>query len=286
MNRKALAVLCASAMAVGGMFVFTGANSPSKALGGTFAAPNNWTGYASGTAVHADVLHNLVGPTQELVDLSLGFGSAASNSTGLLGTYVPKLPQTASHPATQALAGSPNPGGAGINNEMGLPIVPNVMKSYANAALDNFGSYGRGDGIDAGIGTDPIANQAQVVGLAEQAASPKTPGGDTPPDNSITKSADIPADPLLFASLLKGNAAANLSTGCDTNLPIDPGSSGVVQNPSQAGLVDSRPDLGWGLGNVARAELLNTAAGPPGAPAVAPPLGQPGSQPLLAVENQ
>src|SRR5438270_432733 len=170
MNRKALAVLCSSAMAVGGMFVFTGANAPSKAAaGGAFTSPNNWTGYASGTAAHVDVLHNLVGPTS---------------------------------------------------------------------------------------------------------------------DNSITKSADIPADPLLFASLLKGNAAANFSTACDTNLPIDPGSSGVVQNPSQAGLVDSRPDLGWGLGNVARAELLNTAAGPPGAPAVVPPLGQPGSQPLLAVENQ
>src|SRR3954467_3791593 len=257
MNRKALAVLCASAMAVAGMFVFTGANSPSKAaVGGAFTSPNNWTGYASGTAAHVDVLHNLVGPTSELADVSLGFGSAASNSAGLLGTYVPKLPATASHPATQALAGTPNPGGAGINNEMGLPIVANQMSSFGNAPLDNFASYGRAVGLDAGLGTDPVLNQARVVGLAEQAASPKTPGGDTAPDNSITKSADIPADPLLFASLLKGNAAANFSTACDTNLPIDPGSSGVVQNPSQAGLVDSRPDLGWGLGNVARAELL------------------------------
>ncbi|MBV9285156.1 MAG: hypothetical protein JO176_11100, partial [Acidimicrobiia bacterium] len=67
MNRKAVAVLCSSALAVGGMFMLTGANSPSKAaVGGAFTTPNNWTGYASGTAVHVDALHNLVGPTSEL----------------------------------------------------------------------------------------------------------------------------------------------------------------------------------------------------------------------------
>ena len=288
MNRKAVAVLCSSALAVGGMFMLTGANSPSKAaVGGAFTTPNNWTGYASGTAVHVDVLHNLVGPTSELADVALGNGSAASNSTGLLGTYVPALPSSASHPATQALKGKANPGGAGINNEMGLPIVPNAMKSYADTPVDNFASFGRADGLDLGLGTDPIANQAQVAGLAEQAANPKTPGGDTAPDNSISKTADVPGDPLLFASLLHGNAAANFSTACDSNLPLDPGSSGVTHNAAQPGLVDSRPDLGWGLGNVARAELLNTAAGPPGGPPpLVPPLGQPGSQPLLSVENQ
>ncbi|MBV8981398.1 MAG: hypothetical protein JO086_10900 [Acidimicrobiia bacterium] len=285
MNRKALAVLCSSAMAVSGMFLLTGANSPSKAaVGGAFANPNNWTGYASGTAVHVDALHNLVGPTSELADVSLGFGSAASNSTGLLGTYVPALPSTASHPATLALKGKANPNGAGINNEMGLPIIANQMKSFGDTALDNFGAGGRADGLDLGLGTDPVLNQAQAAGLAEQAADPKTPGGDTAPDNSITRNAAVPGDPLLFASLLKGNAAANFSTACDTNLPIDPGSSGVVHNPAQAGLQDSRPDLGWGLGNVAQAELLNLAAGLP--PAVGPILGAPNSQALLAVENQ
>src|SRR5436305_11022957 len=167
MNRKALAVLCASAMAVGGMFVFTGANAPSKAAaGGAFTSPNNWTGYASGTAAHVDVLHNLVGPTSELADVSLGFGSAASNSAGLLGTYVPKLPATASHPATQALAGTANPGGAGINNEKGLPIVANQMSSFWNAPLDNFASYGRYVRLDSAFGSDPILYQGRLDGLA------------------------------------------------------------------------------------------------------------------------
>ena len=33
MKRKAVAIVCSSALAVAGMFVFTGANAPTKALG-------------------------------------------------------------------------------------------------------------------------------------------------------------------------------------------------------------------------------------------------------------
>src|SRR5207237_146489 len=152
---------------------------------------------------------------------------------GLLSQYVaPGTP-----PPPNALNGP-------FNNEMGHPVVPSVMQSFGNSSLQPFDAYGRGVGIDTGIFTDPAVNQARITGLAEQAAPPKTPGGDTSPDNSITKSADVPVDPLVFASLLKGRAGANFSTACDTGLPLDPGAASV--NPGTlTGLDDSRADLGF-----------------------------------------
>ena len=57
MNRKALAVLCTSALAAGGMFVFTASNAPSRAVTST----EQYNGYATGTDVYADVLR-LPGP--------------------------------------------------------------------------------------------------------------------------------------------------------------------------------------------------------------------------------
>ena len=114
---------------------------------------------------------------------------------------------------------------------------PKEMASFGNTGLSPFNSYGRGSGVEVGVGTtlpnNPDVNQAIIVGLAEQAAAPKTPGGNTFPDNSLTKEGGpVNADPLLFASLLKGQAAGNWDP---TSCPV------ATQDPTQPGFpVDTR----------------------------------------------
>jgi hypothetical protein len=172
---------------------------------------------------------------------------------------------------------------APFENEMGHAIVPKEMASFGNTSLQPFNSYGRGSGVEVGVGTtlpnNPDVNQAIIVGLAEQAAAPKTPGGNTFPDNSLTKEGGpINADPLLFASLLKGQAAGNWDP---TSCPVanqDPTQPGFpVDANGTTGLNDTRADMAFGHGNVAQLELLNPGSVPPGLK-----LGDPNSPAVVA----
>src|SRR5436305_568247 len=89
MKRKAIAILCSSAMAVGGMFLFTGSNSPSKAaVPDPFTASQHFAGYSTGTDVFVDAAKSL-SPGVELANVNVGYSAAAANSNGLLGGYVP-----------------------------------------------------------------------------------------------------------------------------------------------------------------------------------------------------
>lgn len=296
MNRKALAIVCSSALAVGGMFLLTGANSPTKAaVPAPFTSSQHFAGYATGTDVFADVLKNL-SPGQELANVNVGYSASGANSDGLLDGYVPALPAQAAspgvdpHPAISAFHGTPSPNGVtpgkGIANEMDHAVVPPDEETFGKTLTDPFQSYGRGSGLEVGLGTalpnNPDLNQVILAGMAEQAATPKTPGGNTFPDNSITKEiGPVPADPLLFASLLHGQGAANWDAdNCpgDPNgtFPVNPAPGGF-DNSGGAANTDSRNALGWGLGNAAQVELINTATGP-----LAPKLGDPSSHALLA----
>src|SRR4051812_43720617 len=242
-QRKAVAILCSSALAVGSMFLLTGANSPGKAAGpAPFTPSQHFAGYSTGTDVFVDALKQLAPPGGELANVNAGFSAAAANSAGVLDTYA-------------TAAATPPPPHKGLNapfeNEMGHALVPKELASFGNTSTSPFQSYGRGSGVEAGLAVtlpnNPDVNQAILVGLAEQAATPKTPGGNTFPDNSITKEGGpIPADPLLFASLLKGRAAGNWDAGSCPVANQDPANPGFpVDANGTNGNLDTRADMGY-----------------------------------------
>jgi hypothetical protein len=193
MNRKALAVLCSSALAVGGMFVAT-ASTPSKAAvtSGPFSA------WATGTAEHVQAID---APPTRAVDAEAAFSRAGTSSAGL----------------------------SAVNNELGEAVVPKDLETQAKAPIGPFHSYGGGSAIEAGLGTtipnNPDVNQIILGGLAEQAADPPTPAGDVTNDPAtngfVTK--DLinitQANPLLYANALRGQGRANWSDNNGANNP-------------------------------------------------------------------
>ena len=200
MNRKALAVVCSSALAVGGMFVAT-ASHPTKAA----VTSGPFSGFATGTAEHISVGD---APPTRIVDAEAAFSRAGMNSEGLLP----------------------------VNNEVGEAIVPKDLESVAKKSTASFNSYGGGTGVEAGLGTtipnNPDINQIILGGLAEQAADPPTPPSDVTNDPAtngfVTKDlANInQANPLLYANLLRGQGKANWTD--NTNL-ADPNPCGAKQ---------------------------------------------------------
>src|SRR5205085_7521382 len=141
--------------------------------------------------------------------------------------------------------------------------VLNEMKQNVSPSLAGKNSYARGSGLELGLGTtvpdsSKAANQAIIAGLAQQSAFPVNSFGDTPgKDGSVVKEVGpIPGDPLVYASLLRGQAAARWNPNfCVLGAP-----------------------LGFGLGFAADAELLNAASGGAKLP-------DPGSQPIVATDT-
>ena len=193
--KKATAVVATWGMAVAAVVTLMAPGAKAAA----FTGSNQFSGYSTGTVVHADLLQ-LPGPnpTSRLVNADVGFSGAAADTTGLA-----------------------NP----VNNEMQNAVSP---------ALPTKNSYGRGSGLELGLGTslpnNPDANQAILAGLAEASAPP--------PSGLVTKEVGpIKGSPLIYASLLRGQAEAN----------FDP--NACVTDPT---------NVSFGLGNVANVELLNT----------------------------
>src|SRR3954447_6567465 len=214
--KKAFAVLATWTMAIAAVVVLVSPGAKAAA----FTGGNQFSGYSTGTLVHADLLQ-LPGPnpTSRLVNTDVGFSGAAADTTGLA-----------------------NP----VNNEMQNAVSP---------ALPTKNSYGRGSGLELGVGTslpnNPDANQAILAGLAEASAPP--------PSGLVTKEVGpIKGSPLIYASLLRGQAEANF----DANA--------CVTDPT---------NVSFGLGNVGNVELLNTGAtnadGSMQAPVVATNIGNP-----------
>ena len=221
MNRKALAVLCSAALAVGGMFVATASN-PTKAAvsSGPFSA------WATGTAEHVGVLDT---PPTRLIDAEAAFSRAATASSGL----------------------------TPVNNELGQAVVPTDLESILppqpRPTTAGFNSYGAGSGVEIGLGktipNNPDKNDVISGGLAEMAADPPTPAGavtvDPATNGFVTK--DLlnlnNLNPLAYANVLRGQGKANWS---DNNGLDDP--CGATQ------------PLGFGLGHAADVQLINQSA--------------------------
>lgn len=193
----------------------------------TCTGPASFSGYSTGTVIHADALNIPNAP--RIVDGEVAFSGEASNTAGLSG---------------------------GLTNE---------FKEVVSPSLAGKNSYGRGSGLELGLGTtvpDPTksaVNQAILAGLAQQSAAPVDSFGDKPDANGVvTKEVGpIPADPLAYASLLRGQAAARWNPNfCVVGAP-----------------------LGYGLGFAADAQLVDTGAknadGSMGAPVIAADTGTP-----------
>ena len=156
-----------------------------------------FSAFSTGTVVHADALQAAIAGPR-LVDGEIAFSGASANSQGLT---------------------------APVINEMSQAVSP---------ALTGKATAGRGSGLEVGLGTstpnNPNANQIILAGQASANAAPTTP--------LVTKEVGpVPADPIAYASLLRGQAAA----AWDPNVC-------VIGQP-----------LSYGLGYAADAQLLDTS---------------------------
>jgi hypothetical protein len=217
--RARVAALFTALLTAAGMLAVS-APGPASAQA-PFPGSAAFSGYSTGTAVHADVIQ--VPDTPRLVDGEVATSSEAADTAGL---------------------------GTAINNEMAEMVSPSLGSKNA---------YGRGTGLEVGLGTDlpdnPTANQLILAGLAQQAAAPIDNFGDEAADDgTVTKEVGpIPGDPLVYASALKSQAAARWNPNfCPIGVPI-----------------------GFGLGQAADAQLINAGS---------TPLPDPGSQPIVATD--
>lgn len=158
-----------------------------------------FSGYATGTVVHADALQvAIAGP--RLVDGEVAFSGASANSQGLA---------------------------TAVTNEMSQAISPALGAAKS--------TYGRGSGLEVGLGTStPNSPNANQIILASQASASAAPSTDL-----VTKEVGpVPASPIAYASALRGQAAA----------AWDPNTC-IIGQP-----------LAYGLGYAADAQLLNTGS--------------------------
>ncbi|HET7720758.1 MAG TPA: hypothetical protein VFK43_12375, partial [Acidimicrobiales bacterium] len=122
------------------------------------------------------------------------------------------------------------------NNSQGLATtINNEMSQAVQPAKADKKAYGRGSGLELGLGTttpnNPNANQLILAAMAESSAPPIGP--------LVTEEVGpVPADPVAYASLLRGQAATVWDDRvCTIGQPI-----------------------AYGLGYAADAQLLNTGA--------------------------
>jgi len=205
--RARVAALFTALLTAAGMLAVS-ASGPASAQS-PFPGSAAFSGYATGATLHVDAVQGAAaGP--RVVDAELAFSGESANTAGL---------------------------GSAISNEMSEVVQP------AQASKN---SYGRGSGVELGLGTtlpaDPAANQLILAGLAQQAAAPTDSFGATPDqilaDGRVRKEVGpVKGDPLVYASLLRGEAAARWNP-----------SSCILGAP-----------LGYGLGYAADAQLLDAS---------------------------
>jgi hypothetical protein len=213
----------------------------------------SYGGYATGSTVHATALQPPGVPAPRVANADEAFAGATANSTGI---------------SKQVLS------------EMQTLIAPPQSTQ----------TYGRGSGLELGLGTTvpasgPDPNQLVLAGLAEASAAPPNPA-----QQPVTKQITVPAAPIAYAGLLSGSAAANFdpnvcvigqplsfgdgfasdvrlvdTTASSTNPPPSPllSSQGNARSTSFTFLTPNG-DGTWGVAS----EVLQTVApvtiGPPG----------------------
>src|SRR5438270_6357429 len=135
--RARVAALFTALLTAAGMLAVS-ASGPASAQS-PFPGSAAFSGYATGATLHVDAVQGAAARPR-VVDAELAFSGESANTAGL---------------------------GSAISNEMSEVVQP------AQASKN---SYGRGSGVELGLGTtlpaDPAANQLILAGLAQQAAAP------------------------------------------------------------------------------------------------------------------
>jgi hypothetical protein len=176
--------------ALTGTLLTFGANSPVQAQSvPDFPGGASFSAYGSGSAVHADVIDADV-PGPRVVDANVAHSGAAFNTGGL---------------------------DAGIVSEVNTPIVPKAGAS--DAPVDSAGkeSYGKGSGVEVGLGQDlPNLDDADQIKLVQTGAASEPPvrsDGEAAPDSASTGLVEseilaVPAAPLLYADAGQARSGA------------------------------------------------------------------------------
>jgi hypothetical protein len=165
---------------VAATFVITAglATSAQGAVTGTFS------GYATGTYLHADALQvGVAGP--RVADVEVGFAGGAVSSSGLAGSA--------------------------IRNEMDQAVKP---------AATGGKSYGGGSAAEVGLATsvpnDPNGNQVKLPTTATKASAPPSTALAT---NDLLK---LPLNPLVYADIMRAQAQALWNdNACILGQPLD-----------------------------------------------------------------
>ncbi|MEY2568353.1 MAG: hypothetical protein QOE35_2882 [Actinomycetota bacterium] len=210
--RKKTALVVTSMLAVATFVVVSQGTAPGA---GVKFPGAQFSGYSTGTNVHADVLRTAAaGPV--LADAEIATSGAALSSTGF----------------------APN----GIHNEENQAVVPTPGSPTSSVDSTGKESFGRGTGLEVGLGTNlpnDDLNQLILGGLAEAGAQPAQ-RSDGDPVVSATDTGDVDTtlatidqgDPLLYAQALLGHARARFDeTQCltDGNLSEGEGRAAKAQ---------------------------------------------------------
>ena len=147
------------------------------------AAQADYKGYSTGTVVHADAL--TVGTTR-VVDTEVAFSGATVASKG-----------------TGGVTRGPGAAAGSIVNEMEQVVQPALPNTNIDANLRGDRVFGRGSGLEIGVGTtisqDVNANQLLLAQRALASGPPST--------NLIRNEVGpIKIDPVAYASLVRGEA--------------------------------------------------------------------------------
>jgi len=173
-------------------------------------ADADFHGFATGTVVHVDALQAAsTGPQLANAEVAFSGASVASNGTGA--------------------GGAP----AEIVNEMGQIVQPKLPVS-GDAKLAGNHSFGRGSGLEVGLGQNIPAGAPQIPISKVQVSAPPT----TSDDSNLVS---VPAAPLASAQAARGLASAQWSASSTCPLGNAP--------------------ISFGEGYVADARLLSQSAG-------------------------
>lgn len=210
MRARATALSMAVLVTAAFVALFSGPATAQNERPGLPPPPVPYWGYSTGSDLHVDALQAAAtGP--RLADTEEAFAGAAVDSTGALLSK-------------------------GVVNEVSQAVAP--AQAGKNA-------YGRGTGLELGLGTStpnsPDLNQLILADLAQQAAPPTDP-------SIVTKEVGpVKGDPLVYASLLRGQARS------------------VWPSPDSSAAhscVIGQP-ISFGLGSAADAQLLDTTKANP-----------------------
>jgi len=210
--------IVASSLLVGATTAVLAGGTPAGAQ--VPAAQADYKGYSTGTVIHADAL--TLGTTRVL-DTEVAFSGATVASKG-----------------TGGVTRGPGAASGTVVNEMEQVIQPALPNTNLDPSLAGDRVFGRGSGLEIGVGTtvsqDVNANQLL---LAQRALA------SGPPTSSLIRKevGPIKIDPAAYASLVRGEAQVRWD-GDNTCSLGEP--------------------LSYGLGYVADAQVLNLGGATPG----------------------